>query len=138
MVDALLKSDIVAQLNKAKSHLEYSYKKVQKISLKESMPETELESLDSFASRFARYSDILIMKYFRMLAFEKDPAFRGSVIDLLNTAEKFNWIDSATIWRRIRQLRNVAAHDYTNSEYIKLYGELIQLTPQLLNVSLDL
>lgn len=132
-----LKAQAIESLKKARNHLAYSFNKVQKIALNRELKEEELESLESFSSRFARFSDMLISKHLRLLALEKDPAFRGSVIDLLNQAEKFGWIDSAETWKRIRQLRNVAAHEYEAEDYKKLYQELISLTPRLLDVRFD-
>jgi len=52
-------------------------------------------------------------------------------------AEKFGWISDAGSWIRIRELRNVAAHEYAIDDYKSLYAELIDLAPQLLNVPLD-
>ena len=130
-----LKKSILEQLAKSKSHLQYSFNKVQNISFAGDFDEEQLETLESFSSRFARFSDIVISKYFRLLIKEKDPAFRGSVIDALNLAEKYGWIDSAQTWRRIRELRNVAAHEYEAENYKKLYQELVNLTPTLLKVT---
>lgn len=132
-----LKIKTLSDLRKAKKHLLYSYKKVQKIPLDHDLDEEELETWESFSSRFARFSDLLISRYFRLLALEKDPAFRGSVIDLLNLAEKQGWIDSSTTWSRIRELRNLAAHEYAAEDYSKLYRELLSLTPSLLLVSFE-
>ncbi len=133
-----LKEQSVQQLTKARKHLEYSFKKVSRLALNGPLTEEGLESLESFASRFARFSDIGIAKYFRSLALEKDPAFRGSVVDLLNQAEKYGWIESAATWIRIRELRNLAAHEYSPEDYRQLYEELIRLTPELLKLSLSL
>jgi hypothetical protein len=122
-----------AQLLKSLQHLEYSFKKVSHLDpVSEMSSEQELESWESFSSRFARSSDLYISKVLRKLILEKDPAFRGSVIDLLHEAEKFHWISSANSWRRIRQLRNVAAHEYAIDDLSALYQELLQLTPILL------
>ncbi len=130
--------------------MEYSFKKVQKMTIDEALDEAldeaqdedlldgQLEILESFSSRFARFSDLIVSRYFRVLAFEKDPAFRGSAIDLLNVAEKFNWIESSEVWKTIRELRNVAAHDYAAEDYLALYKKLIELTPELLKVNLSL
>lgn len=121
-------------LLKAKGHLEYSYAKVRKIKLTDRMDEETLETLESFSSRFARFSDLAVSRYFRALSLEKDPAFRGSVIDLLNQAEKHGWIESAEKWKRIRELRNLAAHEYSSEDVLALYRELIGLTDELLKV----
>ncbi len=133
-----IKKQIIEALNKTRIHLKYSFNKVNQIDMTQDLSEEQLESLESFSSRFARFSDPVIRKYFQTLAIEKDPAFKGSVIDLLNQAEKFNWIQSATTWRRIRELRNVAAHEYTSQNYKALYQELIKLTPNLLDLNLNL
>lgn len=138
MMQNELKRKIVEELTRAKHHLEYSHNKVLKIKFGDRFKEEELEVLESFSSRFARFSDIAISKYFRFLMTGKDPAFRGSIIDLLNHAEKYHWIDSSTEWARIRELRNIAAHEYSAEEYPKIYQELIKLTPTLLKLSLSL
>jgi len=95
MADKTLKAKSITDLEKSRSHLQYSYAKVEKLSLDDDLYDERLETLESFSSRFARFSDLLISKYFRFLASEKDPAFWGWVIDLLNLAEKFSWIESA-------------------------------------------
>ncbi len=46
-------------------------------------------------------------------------------------AEKYGWIPDAQTWRRIRELRNVAAHEYEAEDYKKLYQELIGLSSHL-------
>ena len=61
-----------------------------------------------------------------------DPGFRGGVLDILNQAEKFGWIDSAAQWMRIRELRNVTAHEYTESEARELYTEICRLSSIIL------
>jgi hypothetical protein len=134
--DALLKR-FLEQFRKSQGHLQYSFRKVQKLTLiNEQTPEEELEVWESFASRFARTSDLLIAKVLRRLILTKDPAFRGSVIDLLNEAEKFSWIADALQWRRIRELRNIAAHEYAIDDLQMLYKELINLSPIILDVKL--
>lgn len=137
IIKPLIKKEIIEQMKQALVHLQYSFARASNIDLSKQLTEQNLEILESFSSRFARFSDIAITKYFRVLSYEKDPAFRGSVIDLLNFAEKFGWIERADQWRRIRELRNVAAHEYEIDDYRKLYAELIQLTPLLLKLQIQ-
>lgn len=131
-----LKNSTREALLKALNHLEYSYQKILKNELvkKSEWSEEELETLESFSSRFARSSDIFLSKYLRTLALETDPAFRGTFIDTLNLAEKMNWISSARQWTRIRELRNVAAHEYTQEDLQSLFQELIDLAPLVLSI----
>lgn len=64
MTDSLL--DLYReQFLKSKKHLEYSFNKVSKLAfISDSSSEEDLESWESFASRFARTSDI----YFKSIA----------------------------------------------------------------------
>lgn len=120
-------------VRQALKHLEYSFNKVRSYdSSRRDWSEEELETLESFSSRFARVSDLVVSRLLRSLALQSDPAFRGALIDLLNFAEKQSWISSARTWYRIRELRNVAAHEYTTDDLNKLFIELIQLTPVVL------
>lgn len=123
---------VLNDLDKAAGHLRYSYAKVSRFDFKKSWSEEELETLESFSSRFARYSDLIVSRYFRLLIKDKDPAFRGSTIDLLNMAEKYGWISSALTWRRIRELRNIAAHEYAADDYRSLYTEVFNLASELI------
>ncbi len=127
-----LKKKLQDDLASSRKHLDYSYAKVQAMSLEGPLSEEELETLESFSSRFARHSDLIVSKYLRMLAREKDPAFRGSAIDVINLGEKYGWISDAAAWRRIRELRNVAAHEYEAENFRELYKELVRLAPHLL------
>jgi hypothetical protein len=127
-MDLLTKNKL--DTSRALTHLEYSFKKVRDFDFTRlDWSEEELETLESFSSRFARSSDLIVSRLLRSLALASDPAFRGTLIDLLNFAEKQGWISSAKIWFRIRELRNVAAHEYTTEDLNKLLRELVQLTP---------
>lgn len=118
------------EVARAIKHLEYSFKKVQGFNLaRVDWSEEELETLESFSSRFARTSDLVISRLLRSMALATDPAFRGTLIDLLNLSEKQGWISSAKVWFRIRELRNIAAHEYSAEDFNKLLEELLGLTP---------
>lgn len=122
-------------VRKALKHLEYSFKKVRSWDFNRTdWSEEELEALEGFSSRFARSTDLIVSRLFRSMILKIDPAYRGVLIDTLNMAEKQGWIQSARIWFRIRELRNVAAHDYTTDELNKLLVELIQLTPTVFEI----
>ena len=116
MPDLNLKEKLLEDLRASRRHLEYSYNKACLLALDRDLSEEELEVLESFSSRFARYSDLILSRYLRFLAREKDPAFRGSAIDIINLGEKFGWIKDAAVWRRIRELRNLAAHEYESED----------------------
>ena len=138
MAGMKLKSEIVGDMLAARGHLQHSFRKANNMKLDGAFSEEDLEALESFTSRFARYSDLVIMKYFKLLALEKDPAFRGSVIDILNLAEKYGWISSSQTWRRIREMRNFSAHEYSPEAVLNLIPEFLRLSEELFQVRLDL
>jgi len=132
-----LKSKIISDLMRSRRHLEYSFQKVKRLSFAKAFDDEQLETLESFASRFARFSDLAIKQYLMFRAQGADPGFRGSIIDLLNLSEKFGWITSAADWRRIRELRNISAHDYSAEDFKELYEELISKAPILLGLKIE-
>lgn len=117
---------------KATAVLQHSYDRVKKISpLPAQLSSDELIDLDAMTSRFARLSDILLQKVFRAIdAIEL--VDDGSLIDRMNRAEKRGVIDSAALWREIRQLRNQIAHEYVLADQRELFERTIHFTPDLL------
>ncbi|MBF0361419.1 MAG: hypothetical protein HQK49_10420 [Oligoflexia bacterium] len=72
----------------------------------------ELVEWDAFSSRFSRCVDIFLTKYIRSRVLEGDPAFRGTLRDFLDQAEKMLLISNIDRWMLIRELRNYEAHEY--------------------------
>lgn len=128
-------TETAEKLRKAISHLDYSYNKIQTLpdSLSQ-MDEEILETWESFTARFSRVSDIFVMKYLRSRILIEEPGFEGSTRDYLNKAEKFNLIDSAETWVTIRELRNVAAHEYNDEDLSAFYAKIRSLCPLLLSI----
>jgi len=123
------------KLIKSIDHLEYSYKKVQKLStLVKNLNEEDLETWESFSSRFARASDIFISRYLRTLLQTQDPAYTGTLIDSLHLAEKQNLIQDAQLWYKIRELRNIEAHEYTEEMLGLFFKSIRDLTPSILSL----
>ena len=122
-------------LLKSLSYLKYSYQKVQGLSmqLKEATPEL-LEAWEGFVARFARVTDIFVMKYLRIKILLDNPDFRGTLRDLLNQAEKMNLIEDARQWMRIRDLRNQATHEYSEKELEPYLQEIKDLIPIVLAI----
>jgi hypothetical protein len=124
------------KLAKALSHLNYTYKKIQKLSDDcKQLDEDELETWESFASRFGRASDIFLMRYLRTRVLIEDPGFVGTLRDFLKKAEKMNLIDDAEKWLAIRELRNLAAHEYVEEGLTRFYRQLKEHASELLAVA---
>lgn len=69
------------------------------------------EQLDAFASRFGRLQDNIGDKLLpaTLTALGEKT---GPVLDNLNKAEKYGWLNSADNWLIARQLRNKMVHEY--------------------------
>lgn len=124
---------------KSLKYLEYSYNRTLNMPLNPTqMSDSELEAWDSFASRFARTSDIFLSKYIRAYILKDDPAFDGGFRDQLNRAEKLGLIDDVEVWMEIRELRNATVHEYNDQDLEKifqkfrLYSQLLLELPQKL------
>jgi hypothetical protein len=123
------------KLLKALAHLEYSYHKVQSLPEKiEELDEESLETWESFCARFGRVSDIFLSHYIRTAVLMSDPGFSGTLRDFLNQAEKAKIIEDAKTWLAIRELRNIAAHEYSEKETNIFFNRLKTECPRLLAI----
>ena len=119
-------------LNDARDVLLYSFNKCTAIGVKEAYEPEELESFESFTGRFARLSDILIQKIFRLVD-ELDLDSQGTVRDRINRAEKKELIDSSDVFVEVRMVRNDIAHECLPEAIHDMFGKVLTLTPHLLD-----
>lgn len=134
MTEKLLKLLVrdLGVLRDARDVLDYSFNKCRRIGIKESYGPEELESFESFTGRFARLSDILIQKLFRLVD-ELDLDSSGTVRDRINRAEKKGLIASSDLFVEIRMVRNDIAHEYLPEVIQELFGKVLTLTPPLMD-----
>ena len=119
-------------LEKAADILKYSNDLCTKIGIKEDYTYDELDKFESFTGRFARLSDLLIQKIFRLIeSIELETP--GTVRDRINKAEKKGLIESADIFIEIRILRNQIAHEYIQDEIKEMFEKVLLYTPHLLD-----
>ena len=83
----------VASLRSAASHLEYSLNRCQNLVNQVGWGIEELERLESLTSRFARLSDLMVQRIFRLID-EIELNGGGTVLDRLFRAEKSGWSDA--------------------------------------------
>ena len=130
-----LLNDYKRHLLKAIDHLKYSHQKVSKLTHEVAhLDLDQLESWESYSSRFSRTADIFLTKYLRTLLLTRDPAYQGSMLDSMNEAEKLGLITDSKIWYRIRELRNKEAHEYNEVTLSIFFKEIHSLTPHLFNL----
>ncbi|RKX84070.1 MAG: hypothetical protein DRP57_06635 [Spirochaetes bacterium] len=120
-------------MNRAKDILEYSYKTCSIISIKDTYLNDELDKFEALTSRFARLSDILTQKIFRLIEYLEMES-PGTVRDRINRAEKWGLIDKADDFFLIRELRNSIAHEFLPEAINQIYREVLKYTPVLFKV----
>jgi hypothetical protein len=127
-----LLADELARAQQAAAHFEWSVRRCEPLSTATTWSAEDLERLESMASRFARLSDLLTQRLMR-LADELELESAGSLLDRLRRAEKRGWVDHDGDMVRIRELRNLVAHEYEDEDLLALYREILRLAPTLLD-----
>lgn len=100
------------------------------------MDEETLEAWEGFSSRFARVVDLYTTKYLKVCVLLDDPAFDGSFRDFLNQAEKMRLIEDADFYMKMREIRDIHAHDYREDKLILFLTDLKTYAPELLKLKL--
>lgn len=122
-------------LLKALSHLDYSYRKIQTLSIEVAqLDEESLQTWESFSIRFTRVIDIFLTRFLRAYVLKNDPGFEGTLRDFVHEGEKLGIIDDAQVWISIHELRNITAHDYSESNLIQFFMRLQKEAPRLLQL----
>ncbi len=121
--------DLLAQ---ATSVLEYSYRRCKAIGANADLNQEEQDQFEAFTSRFARLSDILIQRLFRLVD-KLDLEEPGTVRDRINRAEKKALIPSAETFAIIRDVRNAIAHEYLPEAIRAIHGQALKYAPILLD-----
>jgi len=126
----LLKKEL-SLLDEAGKTLARSYQRCQEIGDKATYTLEESDHFEGLTSRFARLSDMLIQKTFRLIE-TLDLDSPGTVRDRINRAEKKGLISSAQTFIEIRDLRNDIAHEYHTAELHKIYKQVMEWVPAVL------
>ena len=126
------------QLEKMRGHLVYSQIEV----LRWWSPATsfatwsdrELESLVAFKARFAEWQDHLASAMRMIATIENEDTRLFSYV--LNYMEQLEILNDMREWQKVRDLRNAATHDYSESDEVKArhFDSLLQSTPYLFRV----
>ncbi len=130
---ALYKQEL-GLLNNSAQVLQRSYDICKEIGVKEEYNFDEHDRFEALTARFARTSDILIQKILRLIdIIELENV--GSIIDRLLRAEKRELIASAEEFKNIRRLRNNIAHEYTQLDLERMFQQVLELCPVLLDAT---
>ena len=127
----LLQEELLG-LQLAAGHLGYSMERCRNLIDQEVLPPEQLERLESLTSRFARLADLLIQRIFRLID-EIELTGGGSILDRIYRAEKRGWASAAELIK-IRELRNLIAHEYATEKMLEIYAAVAAISPTLLAV----
>ena len=123
----------INKLNLSAEWVGRSYEQVKFIETNKNYSPEEFEKLEVLASRYARTTDMLVNKVLRSIdTLELEDI--GTIIDIMNRAEKRGIVGSAELLHTIKDLRNSIVHEYQIEEIAKFFGGIIKLTPVLLDV----
>lgn len=126
------------QLEKMRGHLAYSQNEVSRwwnpaVSFA-TWSDRQLESLVAFKARFAEWQDHLASAMRMIAAIENEDTRLFSYV--LTYMEQIEILDDMREWQKVRDLRNAATHDYSESDEVKAlhFDSLLQSTPYLFKV----
>ncbi len=126
----ILKKEL-ASLVKSTNLIQASYERCSKIGNKQAYSPSELEAFEALTARYSRLSDLLLQKVFRIID-TLELVNEGTLVDRINRAEKRNIINSAKEFTGLRLLRNTIVHEYEPDEYTRIFKDVLQVTPILL------
>ena len=128
----LLRENLKA-LNSSADWIKYSYEQTVKIASSNSYSAEEFDKLENLTSRYARTTDMLINKVLRSIdALEYEEP--GTIIDIMNRAEKREIVETSELLHTIKDLRNNIVHEYKISDITKFFDSVKKYIPILLNI----
>ncbi len=119
-------------LQSAAQQLVYSVERCQNLRGRADLSPEQLERFESLTSRFARLSDLLVQRIFRLID-DIELTGSSSVLDRIYRAEKRGWGDAEQMIR-IRELRNLIAHEYSNEKLAEIHEAVLSMSPILLAI----
>jgi uncharacterized protein YutE (UPF0331/DUF86 family) len=121
----------LAEMSQAREHLDYSFNQVAGLPQDlAGVTAGQLESVEAFCSRFARTVDLLVNKTLRSLdRVELKP--EGTLLDVVNRAEKRGFITLASELREMKDVRNMIAHDYAGAKAAEIFAYCREQKPVL-------
>jgi uncharacterized protein YutE (UPF0331/DUF86 family) len=121
-------------MRKSVHWLKRSYSKCSQIGVKEHYTEDEFDAFENLAGRYARMLDVILNKVFRSIdAMELEDG--GTLLDVVNRAEKRGIVSSAERIRDLKDLRNDIVHEYETDDLRSLFQHTLDSTPELFGIA---
>ena len=123
----------ISKLNLSAEWVRRSYEQTKTIEQKDTYSIDEFDKLENLASRYARTTDMLVNKVLRSIDAVELEDF-GTIIDIMNRAEKRGIVESAELLHTIKDLRNNIVHEYQITEITKFFADVKKYSPILLEI----
>jgi uncharacterized protein YutE (UPF0331/DUF86 family) len=128
----LLRENLGA-LNLSVEWIKHSYEQTRNIKPKEKYTAEEFDKLENLSSRYARTTDMLVNKVLRSIDTVESEDI-GTIIDIMNRAEKRGIVESAELLHTIKDLRNNIVHEYKIAEITRFFEDVQKYTPVLIEI----
>lgn len=128
-----LLKDSIHQLKLAAHQLQVAYNVCNNIQLKADLTETDLLNLEALTARFGRLVDMFTSKLLRTIDL-CELSSDGTLIDVMNRAEKRGLIKSSSDLRILKELRNDVVHEYQIHNLNLLHETIFRSVPDLLTM----
>lgn len=128
----LLRENLHA-LNLNVDWLQRSCKQTAAIGRKAEYTADEFDLLENLASRYARTTDMLVNKVLRNID-KVELEDVGTIIDVMNRAEKREIVPSAEVLHSIKDLRNSIVHEYRSVDITGFFGDVQKYAVVLLEI----
>ena len=125
--------DNINKLDLSAEWVHRSYEQTKTIERKDTYSPEEFDKLENLASRYARTTDMLVNKVLRSIDTVESEDI-GTIIDIMNRAEKRGIVESADLLHTIKDLRNNVVHEYQISEITGFFGDILKYAPVLLEI----
>jgi uncharacterized protein YutE (UPF0331/DUF86 family) len=113
--------------------LKRSYEQCVAISIKETYTKDEFDKFENLTSRYARTTDMLVNQVLRGLD-AVEMLNHGTIIDIMNRAEKRGIVPAADVLRDLKDLRNEIAHEYQTIKIEQFFDLVLKSTPILFSI----
>ena len=123
----------IDKLNLSAEWIKRSYEQTRGIEHRGNYSAEEFDKLEILASRYARTTDMLVNKVLRSIDTVEYEDI-GTIIDIMNRAEKRGLVSSAGLLRDIKDLRNSIVHEYQIAEIAGFFSGVLHYTPVLLEI----
>jgi uncharacterized protein YutE (UPF0331/DUF86 family) len=124
----------LTSMDRSIAWLKRSYANCTRIGVKANYSEDEFDNFENLVGRYARTIDVIVSKVFRSIdAVELEDG--GTMIDIVNRAEKRGLVRSADRVRDLKDLRNDIVHEYETDDLRSLFKQTLDAVPELFSIA---